>query len=166
MDIALRVAQESHAVRKKVGGVLVNDTDIISYGWNGTPAGDDNGCECVNDDGTLTTKPEVLHAETNLFMKLLARGRGISTSGATLYMTLSPCPDCCKLIKQADIHRVVYFEEYRDSTGIKFLQDRGVSVEKYDSLYGDFNEHVHKISDGSVTGINAGIDARNFYRES
>jgi dCMP deaminase len=129
MDIAKRLAKESHAERKKVGCVIVKDDNILSTGWNGTPSGDDNSCEIHNADGTLTTKPEVLHAELNALMKLAAAGdRG--SAGATAYVTLSPCSECAKMIKQAKISRVVYGEQYRISDGVDFLRTRGINVEK------------------------------------
>lgn len=156
MDIANRIGQMSHAKRKKVGSILVKDDNIISMGWNGMPAGADNSCEYadyapVNFTGTneelwklladyplvdsdtgamyrLLTKPEVLHAETNCLMKLVASG-GQSSSGSTLYVTLSPCAECAKLIKQAKISRVVYGEAYRDPKGIGWLSRHGVKVD-------------------------------------
>lgn len=129
MDVANRVAQESRAVRAKVGAVLVADDNMVSYGWNGTPSGDDNSCEVIAEDGQLVTKPEVLHAESNCLMKLISKG-GTPASGSTLYVTMSPCFECAKLIKQAKIKRVVFGEQYRDERGIDFLRQRGVQVEK------------------------------------
>lgn len=129
MDIALRVAKESHARRAKVGAVLVKDDRIISYGWNGTPAGDDNTCEFEHPDGTLTTKPEVMHSESNTLGKLAGAG-GEGSFGSTLYVTMSPCFECSKLIKQAKIKRVVFREQYRDTNGIDFLTQRGVKVDQ------------------------------------
>lgn len=128
MDIAARVAAMSYARRAKVGAVLAHNNNIISYGWNGSPSGQDNNCE--NEiNGVLSTKPEVLHAESNVLMKLVASG-GTGSSGSTLYVTLSPCFECAKLIKQAKISRVVYRDQYRDSSGIDFLTSLGVVVEK------------------------------------
>jgi len=129
MDIAKRLAKESYARRKKVGFVAVKDDNILTIGWNGTPSGDDNNCEDEAVDGTLTTKHTVLHAELNGLMKLVARG-GVGAEGATGYITLSPCSECGKLIKQAKFARIVYDEEYRDPSGIEFLRSRGIKVEK------------------------------------
>lgn len=131
IDLASRIAQMSHAVRSKVGAVLVLDSNIISYGWNGTPSGDENTCEIELDDGTLQTKPEVLHAESNLLSKLICTG-GTGSAGATLYVTLSPCFECAKLIKQAGIKRVVFRDLYRNTDGLTFLQNRGVTVEQFE----------------------------------
>jgi dCMP deaminase len=129
MDIAGRIGQMSHARRKKVGAVLVSNDNIISMGWNGTAAGDDNNCEEYDADrDELVTRPEVLHAESNCLMKLIASG-GQSSKGSTLYVTLSPCTECAKLIKQAKISRVVYGEAYRDPKGIGWLSRHGVKVD-------------------------------------
>lgn len=122
MDIALRVSQMSHAQRRKVGAVIVKDDNILSFGWNGMPTGFNNQCEI--DD---TSDPKVIHAEVNAFAKL-AKSTG-NSSGATLYITLSPCWDCCKLIIQAGIKRVVYSEEYRISEPIGFLREAGLQVD-------------------------------------
>lgn len=117
----------SYAQRKQVGAVVVKDDNIISFGWNGTPSGDDNTCEDVLPDGTIVTKSTVLHAELNALMKLSANG-GTGAAGSTLYVTLSPCGECAKLIKQAKIKSVYFKERYRDDTGIEFLRSRGIDV--------------------------------------
>ncbi len=127
MDIASRVAEMSLATRAKVGAILVNEDNILSYGWNGTPRGDDNCCEDHHGDGTQTTKSSVLHAELNLFSKM-ARDGGRGSFGSTLYTTLSPCADCAKLIIQAGVKSVIFKNVYRDETGIVFLQKRGIEV--------------------------------------
>lgn len=127
MDIAARVAAMSHAVRKKVGAVITKNDNIISYGWNGTPAGGSNVCEITLEDGSLETKREVLHAESNAISKLAENG-GVGAQGATLYTTWSPCFECSKLIRQAKIRRVVFRNQYRDGGGIDFLRSYGVDV--------------------------------------
>ena len=89
-------------------------------------ANDKNGLPC--NYLTLTTKKEVLHAESNAIAKC---AKWISsTEGATLYVTLSPCFECAKMIIQAGITRVCYEEEYRDNTGIEFLKKNGIVVNK------------------------------------
>ena len=90
--------------------------------YNGTPTGMENICE----DEENYTKWYVLHAEANAIMKVASSTQ--SCSGATLYVTLSPCKDCSKLIYQAGIVRVVYIDQYKDTTGIDFLKDAGVEV--------------------------------------
>lgn len=130
MDWAKRVADCSHAVRLHVGAVIVKDDTVISYGYNGMPAGWDNNCEdeVFQQDGTsaLKTKPEVLHAESNAIAKLAKS----SNSGidADLFVTHMPCLDCAKLIYQSGIRRVFYNENYRDDSGVKFLEKSGVEV--------------------------------------
>lgn len=123
MDMAERWAQLSRANRKQVGALVVKDRQIISDGYNGTPTGFDNTCE--GEDGL--TLPYVLHAESNAITKLARSPQ--SSAGATLYVTLSPCFHCAKLIVQAGIERVVYRDAYHDLTGVQFLQDCGVVVQ-------------------------------------
>lgn len=125
IDIAERISQMSYAKRKKVGGVLVRDNNIISFGWNGMPSGYDNCCENDNNE----TKPEVLHAELNLFSKLAKSSQ--ASLNSTLYLTLSPCMECAKLIIQSDVSRVVYRDEYRIMNGAYFLHDAGIQIERY-----------------------------------
>ena len=130
MGIARQFARQSHAIRKTVGAVIVKDNNILSYGWNGTPSGDENECEYYS-FGELTTKPSVLHAELNALMKLAKSGSAVGTNNSVLYVTLSPCIECAKMIKQAGITRVVYGEEYRNPEGIDFLRHRGVEIEQH-----------------------------------
>ena len=133
----------SKAKRKKVGCIIVKDGAIISDGYNGTPCGFNNDCEnyratenntmAVDDEGNivegtyeLITKPEVLHAESNAITKLAKSTQ--SSEGATMYITISPCVDCSKLIIQSGIKRVVYGELYRDDKGIKLLKKANIKV--------------------------------------
>jgi len=115
--------QLSKAKRKKVGCLIVRDGHIISDGYNGTPSGYDNNCEYETRFG-YETKPEVLHAESNALMKLAKST--ISSDNATVYLAMSPCFECAKLIIQAGVRRVVYGEAYRDTTGINFLVTNAV----------------------------------------
>ena len=126
-DIAyLKMAQEwaklSYCKRKQVGALIVKDKMIISDGYNGTPTGFENICE----DEDNYTKWYVLHAEANAIMKVAASTQ--SSKGATLYITMSPCKDCSKLIFQSGIVRVVYNIEYKDKTGIDFLRKAGLEI--------------------------------------
>ena len=127
-DIAyLKMAEEwsklSHCKRKQVGALIVKDKMIISDGYNGTPTGFENFCE--DEDGY--TKWYVLHAEANAIAKV--SGSTQSTKGSTLYITLSPCRECSKLIFQSGIARVVYSKKYKDLSGVEFLIKSGVSVD-------------------------------------
>lgn len=195
MGMAVQCAQMSHARRRKVGSVIVKDGRVISTGWNGTPAGEDNNCEdekietmnvdvhpkrtvfgmpkINEDDGccpspqivdifhqtyqediddllnegwkildfetgllerrTLITKSNVLHSELNCILKLAQSTE--SARDATLYITLSPCVECAKIIKQSGIKRVVYLEDYRDPAGVDALKNnkQGIIVEKFDA---------------------------------
>ena len=122
----LKMAREwgklSHSKRKQVGALIVKDRMIISDGFNGTPTGFDNCCE----DENSVTKWEVLHAEANAILKVAASTQ--SCKNATLYITLSPCKDCSKLIHQAGIKRVVYANAYKDTSGLDFLEKAGVEI--------------------------------------
>ena len=117
-------AELSHCKRKKVGALIVKDRKIISDGYNGTPTGFENQCE----DDENQTKWYVLHAEANAILKIAASTQ--SCDGATLYVTMSPCRECSKLIHQAGIRRVVYKQGYSDTSGIDFLKSAGVEIEQ------------------------------------
>ena len=122
----LRIAKEwsrlSYCKRKQVGAIIVKDRMIISDGYNGTPSGFENFCE--DDEGF--TKWYVLHAEANAILKVAASTQ--SCKNATLYVTMSPCTDCSKLIHQAGIKRVVYANAYKDPSGLDFLEKAGVEI--------------------------------------
>jgi dCMP deaminase len=131
MDWAKRTAQLSHARRLQVGAVIVKDDSVISYGYNGMPAGWDNNCEdeIYHEDGfhiTLKTRPEVIHAESNSIAKLAKSSN--SGNNADIFITHSPCMECAKLIYQSGIKRVWYGVNYRDESGIDFLRKSGVEV--------------------------------------
>jgi len=139
MDTARRFAQLSHARRLHVGAVVVKDDRIISIGYNGMPAGWDNNCEDEikwpnGDIKFLTTKPEVLHAESNAIAKLARSSE--SGLGAELFVTHAPCLECSKLILQSGIGSVYYAEDYRNSDGIQFLEKSGVIIEKVNEVTG------------------------------
>jgi len=122
----LKMAREwgalSYCERKQVGAIMVKERMIISDGYNGTPSGFENICE----DEEGYTKWYVLHAEANAISKVASSTH--SCKGATLYITLSPCKECSKLIHQSGIKRVVYANAYKDLSGIKFLEAAGVAT--------------------------------------
>lgn len=123
MQCAKNAGEMSHATRKKVGAVLVNPrtNDIISYSYNGTPTGFDNCCEIEN-----VTKQEVLHAESNCLSKAAKTNK--SSDGGYMFVTLSPCYECSKLIIQCGVKRVYYLEKYRNLTGISLLEKANIKV--------------------------------------
>ena len=123
MKMASEWGKLSHCKRKQVGALIVKDRMIISDGYNGTPTGYDNECETPEN----TTKWHVLHAEANAILKVARSTQ--SSENATLYVTLSPCKECSKLIHQSGIKRVVYGKKYSDTEGVDFLQEAGVEVE-------------------------------------
>lgn len=128
----LRIANEwgklSHCKRKKVGALIVKDRMIISDGYNGTPTGFENYCE--DDEGY--TKWYVLHAEANAILKVASSTQ--SCQGATLYITMSPCKECSKLIHQAGITRIVYEIGYKDNSGLEFLEKAGIELNQVTEL--------------------------------
>ena len=129
LDMAEIWARLSKARRKQVGCLIVKNGAIISDGYNGTPRGFDNNCEIEDPksfEHNLITKPEVLHAESNAITKLAKSTQ--SSDGATMYITISPCIDCAKLIIQSGIERVVYGKLYRNKDGVNLLKEAGIDV--------------------------------------
>ena len=122
MKMALEWSKLSHCSRKQVGALIVKDNMIISDGYNGTPSGFENKCELKSGE----TKWHVLHAEANAILKCAKYGQ--SCSGADLYLSLSPCKDCSKLIHQAGIKRVIYHMSYKDTSGLDFLNKAGIKL--------------------------------------
>ena len=152
MDIAIRTAQLSRAKRLQVGAIIVKDDKIVSYGYNGTPAGWLNYCEKAvfpsdeagawidiadqypfeNELGRrykLETLPEVLHAETNSISKLAKSNE--SGDGATMFCTHAPCIECAKMIYQAGIKKLYYNEVYRSDEGLEFLEKAKVTIKQH-----------------------------------
>lgn len=118
MDVALRTARLSHAIRLKVGAVAVLDNRIICVGFNGTPPGEDNSCEImINNE--LVTKANVIHAEANLIK--FAKTHNIAIAGTDIYITHSPCQGCADAIISAGFSRVYYNTLYRNSEGLTRL---------------------------------------------
>jgi dCMP deaminase len=121
LDIAKQVAKASYCKRRQVGAVIVKDDNIISFGYNGTISGFPNECECDN-----VTKQDVLHAESNAIAKCCKSS--YSSDGATMYITLSPCFECAKIIIQSGIKKVVYFQNYTDLSGLDLLIKSKIDV--------------------------------------
>lgn len=131
LRLAKNWALLSYCERKKVGAIIVKDRVIISDGFNGTPSGFDNFCEATNGE----THWYVLHAEANAILKVAKSTN--NCSGATLYLTHSPCKDCSKMILQAGITRLVFIDKYKDLAGVDFLNSAGVKtlqIEKIDEI--------------------------------
>jgi dCMP deaminase len=158
MAWAARTAELSHARRLHVGAVIVKDDTVISYGYNGMPAGWDNDCENVEwcsaggwlspeeieegwpYEGTyLDADGNEMHGRYRLKTKpevLHAESNAIAklarstNSGldATMFVTHAPCLDCAKLIYQSGISSVLYRDSYRDASGVTFLEKSGVAV--------------------------------------
>lgn len=127
LRMALEWGKLSHCSRKKVGALIVKDNMIISDGYNGTPGGFPNQCE----DEQGETLWYVLHAEANAILKVAKSTQ--SAAGATLYLTLSPCKECSKLILQAGIKRVVYINPYKDQSGVDFLRESDIEIVAFET---------------------------------
>ena len=124
LDIAKNISKFSKANRQKVGAVLVShEGKIIGTGYNGTPVGVDNSCEHETENG-LVTIDYVIHAELNAILNATTS----NLADSTLYVTLSPCITCASNIIQKKITAVVYSENYRDLSGIKFLRQHNIQV--------------------------------------
>ncbi|MCK4662387.1 MAG: dCMP deaminase family protein [Bacteroidales bacterium] len=122
LEMATIWAQNSYCKRKKVGALIVKEKMIISDGYNGTPAGFENICE----EDNYVTKPYVLHAEANAITKVAKSNN--SSENSTLYVTISPCIECAKLIIQSGIIRVVFIEKYHNEEGLKLLKRANIEI--------------------------------------
>jgi dCMP deaminase len=142
MDLAKNLSRKSHCVKAKVGAVISKDTRIVSLGYNGPPAGTHNCDQEWPVDGCARDRKGgcslALHAEANAI--LYASKNQITMEGATLYVTLSPCIACAKIIYTTGIKKVIYLESYAAfkgidvEEGVEFLRRFGVSVEQYSQL--------------------------------
>lgn len=138
MNMAIEFSKLSYCMRSRVGAVIVKDGNVISCGYNGTPSGFENDCECVetvtigtsefdfSEEDVLKTKPEVLHAESNCIAKIAKSTQ--SSDGSDLYVTMAPCIDCAKLIIQSGIKNVFYKDIYRDASGLKLLEKANIKA--------------------------------------
>ncbi len=139
MDLAVNLAQKSHCVKIKVGAVLTKDTRIVSLGYNGPPAGTHNCDEQWPDVGCPRDSKGscslALHAEQNAI--LYAAKNKVSIDGSTLYITLSPCIACARIIFTTGIKKVFYLNSYAEfkgiaaDEGVDFLRKFGVQAEKF-----------------------------------
>ena len=139
MELAVNLAKRSHCIMRHVGAVLSKDTRIISIGYNGPPAHTHNcdvewpeeGCPRESKGGCSLA----IHAEQNAI--LYAVKNNTSVKGATLYVTLSPCLACSRIIYSMGIVRVVYLRSYAEykgldsDEGIDFLLKFGIQAERY-----------------------------------
>ena len=124
MGIALVVKQRSTCLRRQVGAVVALDGRIISTGYNGAPS---HVPHCTPAKCNETTPClDTIHAEANAIA--FAARNGISTNGASLFTTATPCRECAKLIINAGIIEVVYDELYRDVSPIALLESVGIRV--------------------------------------
>ena len=129
MKMSEIAAQTSSAMRLKVGALAVKDQRILSIGYNGTPPGVNNVCEYEEPDGTLVTRPEVIHAEQNLIYKMARDGQ--PALGATMFVTHAPCMECAKAIYTSGFSRVFFKNRYRNAEGVEFLKRMGLDVYEF-----------------------------------
>lgn len=121
----------SYCEKKKVGAVIAKEGRILATGYNGTVSGFDNQCETYDFlEDKLVTSPYVIHAEQNALM--FCAKNGIPTNNTTMYITLSPCATCAKLLVQAGIKKVVFLEYWKDLSGLDFLRLAGVDLVYWD----------------------------------
>ena len=130
MNIAKLTANLSYAQRLQVGAVIVKGNKVLATGYNGMPTGWENVCE-TEVEGSLVTKPEVLHAETNAIAKVAQSTE--SSEGSTMFCTHAPCLDCAKLIYQSGIQTLYFKEQYRSNDGLNFLIQGGINVHQYEA---------------------------------
>jgi dCMP deaminase len=128
MQTAELHARMSKATRAKVGAVLVTRHGVTLTGYNGTPRGCSNVCEDALPDGSLVTRKDVIHAETNAVLK--AAKEGISCIDADMYVTLAPCLACSAMLIQAGVRKVYYRKQYRNNEGVDYLRTNGVETEQ------------------------------------
>ena len=142
MQNALNMATLSHAIRKKVGCILVTPENLQIGAYNGQPSGWDNRCEYEEQvlrsefgkgswfekTGELVTLKSTIHSEVNAILH--AARQGVSVKGSTIYVTLAPCSACSAMIAQAGITRVVFKQDYRDMSGVQLLKQHGILVEQ------------------------------------
>ncbi len=140
MELAEKLALRSHCVKAQVGAVLTKDTRIVSLGYNGPPAGTHNCDEEFPTDGCPRDSKGscslALHAEQNAILYAVKNNTAIE--GSTLYVTLSPCISCARVIYTTGIKRVLFknsYAEYKkipNDEGVDFLRKFGVEVLKYE----------------------------------
>jgi len=128
MEVAEVYSRLSTAIKLKVGCLIVKDNNVISMGYNGTPAEWDNVCEDIREDGTMVTKPEVIHAEANAIAKLAASP--ISGKGSSVFITHAPCLECAKQLMTMGAKEVFYRNDYRSVNGVEFLNRCGIPTMK------------------------------------
>ena len=139
MELAQTLAKKSHCVKMRVGAVISKDTRIVSLGYNGPPAGTHNCDEEFPEVGCPRDRKGgcslALHAEANAI--LYAAKNQIAMDDATLYVTLSPCLPCARIIYTTGIKKVIYLDSYAEykgidqEEGVEFLQKFGVEVLRY-----------------------------------
>jgi dCMP deaminase len=143
MELAEKLALRSHCVKAQVGAVLTKDTRIVSLGYNGPPAGTHNCDEVWPETGCPRDSKGscslALHAEQNAI--LYATKNNVGLKDTTLYVTLSPCIACARVIFTIGIKKVFYRNSYArfkglpTDEGVDFLRRFGVEVIQFDGRH-------------------------------
>ena len=136
MQIAEIVKTRSTCLRRQVGALIVKDNRIITTGYNGAPEGikhcsDLGSClrsELKIPSGERHELCRALHAEQNAIIQ--AAKIGVSTQGATMYVTLQPCVICAKMAINAGIKKIVYKGDYPDELSLNMLSEAKVELIK------------------------------------
>ncbi|MCC5920387.1 MAG: dCMP deaminase family protein [Cyclobacteriaceae bacterium] len=150
MELAVNIAKRSHCIKKHVGAVLAKDTRIISIGYNGPPPGTHNCDEEWPEQGCAKDAKGgcslALHAEQNALMYAVKNKTDVK--GATMYITLSPCLPCARMIYSMEVDKVIYYKSYAEykglaqDEGLEFLKRFGVKIQKYNKII----EHASALS--------------------
>lgn len=143
MDMAIRAAAESVAVKLKVGCSIVTPAGLISVGWNGMPASMDNVCEYpIGHELAGKTRPEVIHAERNALDKMSRQAT--LAKGAIVFTTHSPCIECAKSLLAAEVAEVWFCEEFNKDAGKNFLLNMGIPCR----LFTGYSDSLNRVSKG------------------
>ena len=124
MRMAEELAKRSTCARNQVGSVIASGdlTQVLGIGYNGNARGLPNAC-----DGTEPGRCGCIHSEANALIKA-----GAQTPGKVMFVTVSPCVMCAKMVVNSNVDRVFFRTAYRDPAGVEVLRRGGVVVEQYD----------------------------------
>jgi dCMP deaminase len=128
MSIALLASQRSPCKRLNVGSVVVKDSRLISMGYNGFIPGAPH-ISRVKDDH----EQSIIHSEINAITDCAKRG--VSLSGAKIYITHFPCINCFRAIAASNIKEIVYLNDYKNDALLDCLaKDAGITIRQLLSI--------------------------------
>lgn len=136
VSITKTVASRSTCLRRKVGAIIVKDKRILTTGYNGAPRGVKSCLEigrCLREElkvpsGQRHEICRALHAEQNAIIQ--AAYHGVQIAGSVIYSTTQPCVLCAKMIINAGIQKIYYYEEYPDQLSLDLLKEAGIELVK------------------------------------